>query len=239
MILSANNRLLLCLFACWTAVSGALASDGLSKRVQELALDYFQTAFVVNPSQVSLKFLHPRQLQPTLPTFTDLAVVSKNPTPRLGYQTLWLQVYTESSLIDEIPITVNAALRIPVLFTTTNVRRGELLASNKMGFRDVVVTGHYNEVIRDAGSIEGMVAKQSIAKGEQVRRRMVRIPPDVSRGDEVSVQIKSGAGLTLTVPGAAKQDAFIGEEVKVTCQQSDRPLVGVVDSPGLVIVELK
>jgi len=219
------------------AVFSAAAGDAV--RIKELTQGYFENAFSVDRADVRVKFIH----IPEIPNSTFVrcrwAVESERPVPRLGYQTLWVKVFDGGELVHRAPLTVDVAVRVEVAAAAKAIRRGETVTLEKVVFREIIAGSDFGELIREPGDIVGLTARCAIAPGEVIYRRMLRPPPAVSKGDPVTVVVRSGNGVTVTASGTAGQDGMIGDRVKVVCGFTDKPVVGTVRSAGVVVVEVK
>ena len=83
--------------------------------------------------------------------------------------------------------------------------------------------------------VVGMVAARTLLPGHSIPISALSPPKAVRAGNKVMLVYVDG-GLTITASGAALQDGFVGQSVKVRNEDSGVTLSGRVRSDGSVLV---
>lgn len=209
-----------------------------SKLIEEVITVYFADAFNLPKSDILLKFLHmPKAPLPVGDNFRYL-VESSQTLPRLGYQTVWLKIYDNQSLIQKQQVTIELSICIDALVTTRKLKRGEIIEINNISIKHIKVSRDYKNLIKKPDSAIGLITKQIVNEGELLKRSVLREPPDIPRGDRVTVKLVSG-DLVVMTDGKLKEDGFIGKKVKVFCVTTGKLVYGIVQSPQLVMIQLR
>jgi flagella basal body P-ring formation protein FlgA len=84
----------------------------------------------------------------------------------------------------------------------------------------------------------GRVAKRTVLAGQVLSAALLAAPPDVTRGAEVSVVVKTG-GAQLSLPARAQSSGAIGETVSLRNPENGRTFRGVVGGKNQVMVTAK
>ena len=87
--------------------------------------------------------------------------------------------------------------------------------------------------IIDQGELMGMQARRMLAQGRPVPEQSVTPPIVVKKGSKVEIRYENGA-MKLTAPGKALYDAYTGQSVKVVNLVSNKHVVGIAASKGIV-----
>jgi len=232
------RKLLICLMMIVLLLPVFCIGAETSKLIEEAVAAYFADIFNLPKSDIRLKYIHlPKEALPEGDNYRYL-VESNQTLPRLGYQTVWLRVYDNQSLIKQLPVTVDLSIWIDVVVATEKLKRGEKIEKNKISTKRTTVSRDYRNLIRHPDSAVGLITKQVVKEGEPLKQSILREPPDVLKGDKVNVKLVSG-DLVVTARGEVKEDGLIGEKVKVFCETTRKLVYGTVQSPELVIIQIK
>lgn len=232
------RRLLICLMMLTLLLPVFCIGAESSKLIEDAVTAYFADIFHLSKSEIRLKYIHlPKEALPEGENYRYL-VESKQTLPRLGYQTIWLKVYDNQSLIKQVPVTVDLSIWIDVVVAAKKMKRGEKIEQNKISIKRITISRDYRNLIREPDSAVGLITKQVVKEGEPLKQSILREPPDVFKGDKVNVKLVSG-DLVVTDKGEVKEDGLIGEKVKVYCETTRKLVYGTVQSPELVIIQIK
>ncbi|GEM_PF-4027678 len=213
------------------------ASSPREKIEQEIA-HYFQKALNVPGSDIQLRFIYSTGEEQLNLAHKRLEVESNSSYPRLGYQTLSLNILANGYVEKRISVTVDVTVFMEVVVAREKIKRGAIITADKITRKRVKVGKDFRNVIRDSEAVVGLMAKHMIKPGSIIRKSMVKTKPTVKKGETVTIQMISG-DLVISTKGKTKQDAMIGEKVKITCELTGKQLYGVVQSPQLVTVSLR
>ncbi len=209
-----------------------------SKLIEEIITVYFADVFNLPKSDILIKFIHlPKAPLPEGDNYQYL-VESQQTLPCLGYQTVWLNVYDNQSLIKQLRATVDLSICIDIVVAARKLTRGERIEIDKISTKYIKVSQDYKNLIKKPDSAIGLITKQIVNEGELLKRSVLREPTDIPRGDKVTVKLVSG-DLVVTTEGEVKEDGFIGKKVKVFCATTGKLVYGIVQSPQLVMIQLR
>ncbi len=93
-----------------------------------------------------------------------------------------------------------------------------------------------DDALLDSASIVGRETTRAVSAGVPLRAAYVQDAPAVSRGQLVRLRVENGA-LRIEAVGRVREDAAVGDRVRVLNVHSRRELVGVVGEEGVVHVE--
>lgn len=209
-----------------------------SQLVRELVSSYFETAFNVPQSDIRLRFLQLPQIEVPNENIYQVYIESDKNHPQLGSQTLWLILSDEQYFIDKWQIRVDVSVYLNVVVADKNLNRGEIITPENITTLRVKIHRDYNTVFRNPQYVVGLMTKQVVKEGDILRRSLVREPPDIKKGDEVKIKLISG-DLVITTDGKMKEEGMIGDKVKVICATTKKQIFGIVETPQLIVVQLK
>ena len=94
------------------------------------------------------------------------------------------------------------------------------------------------DVIRDAGSLVGMVAAKTILPKRLIAPSALRAAFAIEAGETTTVYYRNGA-LTIAMDAVALQSAGFGKPIRVRNTRSGRTITGIVMPDGTVAVEAR
>lgn len=125
-------------------------------------------------------------------------------------------------------------LEVPVLSRRLNP--GETVTDADVVWGKVARDRAGADILTDAKSLVGMVARSGINPNQPVRARDVRAATVIQKGALVTIMVRS-ASMTLTAQGRALTDGAAGQPIRVSNTSSNKVLEAVVAGPDLVLVE--
>jgi len=232
-----NNYKYLLLAVALTAPLLLSAFDANQAKSNLLA-HYYARELGVNQDQISILLIHVADIDSNLLQQHRISVEPRPGHFNLGHQTLWL-VERRGSLINRrFPITLNVTAELVIPVAKRNIKRLELLTEQNIELQTVRLGHSYTRVIRDSNQLLNKMAVQALRAGKPIERNMVRIQPDVQLGDELQVVLQN-QGLALQLPGIAKQEGQIGDEIKVQCPSARKEFKGTLSAGKQVLVSLR
>ncbi|EHO42272.1 flagella basal body P-ring formation protein FlgA [Caldithrix abyssi DSM 13497] len=215
----------------------AFAQSHLENKVKAKIQAFFEERFAVSTEDLRISYLR-------LPDLSHLAVddyriecVSQSPLPRLGHQTIWLQLSKGGRTVLKTPVTVKIAIRRSVFLAASNIGFRKLVTEDHIVQQQVWLTDTeiYRSALQHASQIVGKESAHFIPKGSILVARDVQNPTVVKPGDEVEIQVKAGE-LVVKTRGIARSAGRIGDEVSVKNLMTGKRLKGTVTSPGVVCI---
>lgn len=126
-------------------------------------------------------------------------------------------------------------VRVPAVVTREGIARGSVVQPGQVEVVECELSRLPEGALREVAQADGRQAVRALPAGTPLQQSDLMVPVVVHRGDKVTVTLETGA-LTLTVQGLALEEGGAGEVIKVQSLQSNRPVAGVVQGPGAVLV---
>ncbi len=211
-----------------------LANDGEAIQA-ELVAEFFAKELNVTMNQIDVEIVHKSSLDHNLLKNGHLEIRKGRGELKLGHQTLWI-IEKENGVINKrFPITVNVYANLRVPTAIRKISRQETITADLLTMVPKQIGREFNGIILDPTLIYEKMATQVIQPGRPIKQSMIRKRPDVLLGDNLNIIMKV-QGLSLALPGIAKEDACIGEVVRVQCPTTRKELRGILDNSNQVIV---
>jgi flagella basal body P-ring formation protein FlgA len=117
------------------------------------------------------------------------------------------------------------------------IARDEVIGGDAVDLSAGALTPLHIRALPSAGDVVGLTARRDIAPGEVLIAAVLRRPPLVRSGDEVTASLRVGA-VVVTAVGHASGSGQAGDVIRVSQPNSSRLLKGRITGPGAVeIVE--
>ena len=133
---------------------------------------------------------------------------------------------------------VHVTARVPKLVAVEPIARGTLISRAQIRLE----TGTGFPGPGDAPSlldqVAGRVALRNIAAGSEIRLSQIELPPDVKRGDAVSVEVLSGTA-RLAFTGKSESDGRTGDTITIRNPHSNRVFLARVDGKDKALVDMR
>ena len=122
---------------------------------------------------------------------------------------------------------------IPVL--TRRMMSGEVIGEGDIEWVKTRTARLQGDVISDAGQLIGLAAKRGLRAGQPIRTAEVRTPRLISKGQIVTLVVKTPA-MTLTSQGRALDEGGRGDVIRIINTQSRTTVEGTINRTGVVTV---
>ncbi len=129
--------------------------------------------------------------------------------------------------------TARVSVRVPTVVADRSIARGQRITERDVRVelrrpRSGVARVGLDEVL-------GRVTRRSLSVGDELARAGLRLPPVVSAGDTVSVEI-AGDGFSVRTTGRAMARGAVGDRVRVRIEATGKVVHGQVVGPKRVEV---
>lgn len=124
-------------------------------------------------------------------------------------------------------------VEIPVL--KERLKRFETITPSMISWRTMAKTRIPSNTVRDDAALIGMQAVRNISANAMVYEHSVRMPPDVSKNNEVIVVINQ-PGISVKMKCKALQDGLIGDSVRILNTRSNKIFVAEIVDTNKVTV---
>jgi flagella basal body P-ring formation protein FlgA len=157
-------------------------------------------------------------------------------TALLGRVRLQLEFTAEDRPVKRVWITADIGVYGPTVLAARPVARGEVLREADLIVDRQDLSQAPRGVVTELAAAVGMVARTPLLPHAPIRREQIESPAAVHRGDVVLLVAERGA-LRITAPGEVREDAGVGQQVRVVNRGSRKDLVGRVLDASTVAVD--
>jgi flagellar basal body P-ring formation protein FlgA len=126
----------------------------------------------------------------------------------------------------------------PLVVATRALARDTVLAPGDVRLAKAPLGSVPAGALHDAGLAVGRLLRRPVDEGQAIVVPLLAAPAVVRRGQQVSVEARTG-GLTVTVAGVARRDGALGDTIPVESGTSGRIVEAVVRSAKSVEVLLR
>jgi flagella basal body P-ring formation protein FlgA len=154
----------------------------------------------------------------------------------LGRVRLQVEFTAEDRVVKRVWITADIGVYGPTVLAARPVARGEVLQEADLVVDRQDLSQAPRGVVTELASAVGMVARSPLLPHAPIRREQIEPPAAVHRGDVVLLVAERGA-LRITAPGEVREDAGVGQQVRVVNRGSRKDLVGRVLDASTVAVD--
>lgn len=147
-----------------------------------------------------------------------------------------VEILVDGESFRKVPITFKLTRFQPVLRTVGPIRAGTPLGSHNLEQAREAIAQGANLYFQDFLAVDGMVASRDLQSGRRLMLADTAPPAAIKKGETVTVVADSGR-VKVSSRAVANHDAPIGARITLTNPVSNRQIVGIVTSPGLVVVK--
>jgi flagella basal body P-ring formation protein FlgA len=219
--------------------TGVLSEERVSDKMKSAIREYVSERLQKDPIRINIKTVTPI-LTGKIKFENDQVAVTQGPVGEggkglMGRSLFLLSVKQKNGTVSDHWVTADVSVVRKVLVATRPIQRKELIESNAL----VVLTVH--QVRPDELYVETMddlvnkKAQRLILPGVPITFDMIEDAPVMSKGDRVILFVET-EGVTVSVSGRVKEDGFLGRQVAVVPQDSQKPIYGTVVSASKVQV---
>ena len=152
----------------------------------------------------------------------------------------WLRItfLAAGKPVEELPLFLDIKVERPVVVAVEPIKAGERISADKLKVERRMVGYRESDALSKVEEAVGKVASEFIPKGAIVRKRHLRAPVVVRRGDLVIIVAICGP-IKVTARGKAVENGRLGDYIEVENLRSKRRIFAEVVSPGVVMVKVR
>jgi flagella basal body P-ring formation protein FlgA len=156
---------------------------------------------------------------------------------RKGNQILKCGYFQKGKLIRTINLRVNIRTFETIVVSKRALPRQTILKKEHLTFDRRETTKVLRKFYTSMDELLALRTKRFIQLGEIITENMVEPPPLISRGKQVNIHFIKDT-LEIIVPGLARQDGYLGENIRVRCLETNKNFKAKVVDSNKVIVNL-
>ena len=207
-----------------------------TESVLDLLTSHYASIYHVESNDVHVEIVKiPDWAEAKMEIF-DARISSNQSITKVGSQHAWLTLASKGKIEHKIPLSISVTVKKDVWVSSRRIKRDEIISSTMLYKEKVEITKKYSRYHFGKLDYSGkMKITRKMEEGTVLTNQMFDHVPDVKRGDQVNVSMQ-GDTFAITLPGKARQNGLIGEEVFVMVEATGKRLKGIVDSPNHIIV---
>lgn len=199
---------------------------------------FFAEKLNTSTKYIEVELIHKSRIQPSILQTGQVEIQMGRRNLNLGHQTMWMVHKVKNIVKKRYPVTVEVYANLLVPTAIRNISRNEIISQDLIVLERKKIGREYSRLVMDSETIMDKMATQMIREGRAIERNMVRIPPDIMLGAELQIILKD-QGLSLELPGVAKEEGLIGQEIRVQCPSTRKEFRGVLENINEVVVSLR
>ena len=228
----------------WAGSSSLKTSGEQSVKTQLVSIQQLQRTLLADVRRrvdeefitVSLQVLFPKK-PITIPTGKLELQVDKDRFGQLsGRRAFRVQLIVDSQPIRVVSVVASVTARAEVLTPIRWIKLHEILHEQDLVKTPVNLRTFNQDVAMHVEEVVGKQTTRSLPPHQPVRPSYLTVPPLVSKGDRVMIEVRRG-GLFVQTPGVAKASGLSGELILVSNLTSGREVLATILSPGVVEVQ--
>ena len=177
----------------------------------------------------------PREIVVAAGSASELRPRLLNPTLRPGPIAVAVDVVVDGRAVASSTVSLSVKAAAEVLVATKAIRHGEALGSDNTAWDRREVTRKPDAVTQAESNLTGWIATRTLAAGTLITLRDIAAPYAVHRGETAALTVTCGR-VTLRTTGEIKQDAKMGDTVRVRPAMSAEDAQAKVIGPGVVSI---
>ena len=207
-----------------------------TESVLDLLTSHYASIYHVESNDVHVEIVKiPDWAEAKMEIF-DARISSNQSITKVGSQHAWLTLASKGKIEHKIPLSISVTVKKDVWVSSRRIKRDEIISSTMLYKEKVEITKKYSRYHFGKLDYSGkMKITRKMEEGTVLTNQMFDHVPDVKRGEQVNVSMQ-GDTFAITLPGKARQNGLIGEEVFVMVEATGKRLKGIVDSPNHIIV---
>ncbi len=161
------------------------------------------------------------------------AIISVVPTGGPERHTTFTVRYRDGNRQRDVDVQLRLAIETNVPVAAERISAGTRIQADHLVRQWVEVSRERGQLVADAGELEGMTLRRTLAMGEPVRRSDITTEYLVRAGDTVNV-VFSGEGMQIVLSAVARQNGAANEDIRVYSEQTRKTYLATVRSSDQV-----
>jgi flagella basal body P-ring formation protein FlgA len=207
-----------------------------AEMVVDLLKDHYATIFNAEVEDIHVEILRIPDWAEEKMGLYDSRISSNQSIAKVGSQHAWLTLASKGKIEHKIPLSISVTVKKEVWVSSRRIKRDEIINNSMLHKENIEIVKNYSKYHFGNLDYSGkMKITRKMEEGTVLTNQMFDRVPDVKRGDQVNVSLK-GETFSITLPGKARQNGLIGEQVFVMVEATGKRLKGIIDSPNHIIV---
>jgi flagella basal body P-ring formation protein FlgA len=224
----------------FVVLAGIFASAPASERSQLVYSEiehFFVEQLQLERQDILIDYPDLAEALASVEPFTDVEVLPRRNHVKPGIQVLRVGLFHEGRLRETIQVKVRTKTFQDVVVAAGRIDRHAIITPDDLSIDRRETTLVRKQFYLTGADVVGQRAKRFLQAGELVYADALESPPLVERGSEIEIYFTKGP-LQISLPGVAREDGRLGDEIKVKCSETKKIFKGSVLDSGTVLVNL-
>jgi flagella basal body P-ring formation protein FlgA len=202
-------------------------------QIEEIVRGHILNGVPVKPEDVAIQIAGLEEL-PVLPDGAlTWEILTPFHDPAAGTTTLTIQFYVDGNKAQSVRVISKVQVFQQVVRASRTLKRNEVINTEDIQQFRTDVAQHPERFITDVDQVIGKRLVSEVAKNQPIGTQMLDKAITMKRGTSVVI-VYQQAGLKFTAKGQAKEDASMGDRVRITNTDSKKTLSCRVVDPHTV-----
>ena len=157
-------------------------------------------------------------------------IIAKENSSFIGKVSLILEFKINGKILKRKKINAHVEVLMPAVLAKISLKRGQIISRSDVYVERQWKSKASENIYNYEGDVIGKKMTRGIKAGQPLKKSLLEIPEDISRGDKVTI-LAENKTLRITVPGIAGENGIRGETIKVKNINSKKIIYArVIDS---------
>ncbi|MFQ5770617.1 MAG: flagellar basal body P-ring formation chaperone FlgA [bacterium] len=169
--------------------------------------------------------------------FDELQVLPSQNRIHKGIQMIKCGLFYHTQLQKIVRVKVRIKTIQTVVVSKVSLQRHTILEPETLTLNRRETTNIKQKIYTSIAEVAGLRTRRIIQTGEIISKNLVETIPVIQRGSEIEIRFQKGT-LEITLPGVAREDGQLGENIRVKCLENKKNYHAEVIDSNTVTVNL-
>ncbi len=215
----------------------AQSSRNLDKQIKAAVQDYFVDVLDLSESEIMIEYSEPIVFKRAAPVWDEVQVLPGRRRVRKGAQVIRIGLFLNGELVQRSSGRIRVRTFQNVVVAREGIAKHAVIALNHVVLERKETTRMSHSEVLTTEDVIGFRTRRIVQTGEVIGESMIEAKPMVTRGAAIEIRFVRGT-LEIVLPGIARQDGYLGSNIRVKCLETKKIFRGSVLDPKTVIVNL-
>ncbi len=203
--------------------------------IQEHVRKYIMEQMPWQPEDVLMTFSNCPQTIELLGKDFSIKIKPEHDVQYIGGERFFFQVFLGNTMVRNVPVPVDFRVFQNVCIASKKIKRHEEITAEMITLDKQEITRCKERLFFSPESLLGKRARRTISNGRCITLRMLEDIPMVTAGEPVNIICRRGT-ICVSVPGIAREQGAVGDEISVQNTESRKMIKGVVLKDRSILV---
>ncbi|MGQ9846231.1 MAG: flagellar basal body P-ring formation chaperone FlgA [Bacteroidales bacterium] len=195
--------------------------------VRKIIKDYFKKIFYLDENQIEVKEvkIYNFYFLSSHPTIYEVSLSSNS--NRGGNVSATIFFYLTPDEVKRVRVTAKVELNMEVLIASRYLAKNQIIGEEDVKFVYKKLSQFPSDILLEKDEVIGKMTTIAINQGEILRKGMLKSPPLIRKGDQVTILIENSK-LRITAIGEAKEEGGMGDKIRLVNLTSKKEVFGKI-----------